>query len=75
MNVKASPVCASQPPVLQVSDHGRANGYKTYIVTGGGQDFVRVSANQTYGIARQEVVGKILSRANVQILIEDKQHT
>ena len=28
----------------------RANGYKTYIVTGGGQDFVRVYAEQVYGI-------------------------
>jgi hypothetical protein len=73
--LEKAPVCANQPPVLQVSDHDRANGYKTYIVTGGGQDFVRISANQTYGIAREEVVGKILSRADVQILKGDKQHT
>ena len=35
----------------------RANGYKTYIVTGGGQDFVRVYAEQTYGIPPEQVVG------------------
>jgi len=35
----------------------RANGYKTYIVTGGGQDFVRVYSEQTYGIAPEQVVG------------------
>ena len=28
----------------------RANGYKTYIVTGGGQDFVRVYSERVYGI-------------------------
>ena len=35
----------------------RAHGFKTYIVTGGGQDFVRVYAEQTYGIPPEQVVG------------------
>ena len=35
----------------------RANGYRTYIVTGGGQDFVRVYAEATYGIPPEQVVG------------------
>jgi hypothetical protein len=35
----------------------RASGYKTYIVTGGGQDFVRVYSEQTYGIPPEQVVG------------------
>jgi haloacid dehalogenase-like hydrolase len=35
----------------------RANGFKTYIVTGGGQDFVRVFANRVYGIPPEQVVG------------------
>ena len=29
-------------PMLEVLSYLRENGYKTYIVTGGGQDFVRV---------------------------------
>ena len=29
-------------PMLELLSYLRANGYKTYIVTGGGQDFVRV---------------------------------
>jgi phosphoserine phosphatase len=29
-------------PMLEAMRYLRANGYKTYIVTGGGQDFVRV---------------------------------
>jgi hypothetical protein len=37
----------------------RANGFKTYIVTGGGQDFVRVFAEQTYGIPPEQVVGSV----------------
>jgi phosphoglycolate phosphatase-like HAD superfamily hydrolase len=33
-------------PMLEVLKFFRANGYNTYIVTGGGQDFVRVYAEQ-----------------------------
>ena len=35
----------------------RASGYKTYIATGGGQDFVRVYAEQVYGIPPEQVIG------------------
>jgi hypothetical protein len=35
----------------------RDNGFKTYIVTGGGQDFVRVYADKVYGIPPEQVVG------------------
>jgi phosphoserine phosphatase len=44
-------------PMREVLTYLRANGYKTYIVTGGGQDFVRVYAEQTYGIPPEQVVG------------------
>lgn len=44
-------------PMLELLQYFRANGYKTYIVTGGGQDFVRVYAEQTYGIPVEQVVG------------------
>lgn len=44
-------------PMQEVLKYLRANGYKTYIVTGGGQDFVRVYAEQTYGIPTEQVVG------------------
>jgi phosphoserine phosphatase len=44
-------------PMQEVLKYLRANGYKTYLVTGGGQDFVRVYAEQTYGIPPEQVVG------------------
>jgi len=44
-------------PMQEVLQFLRANGYKTYIVTGGGQDFVRVYSEQTYGIPPEQVVG------------------
>ncbi len=44
-------------PMLEVLNYLRANGYKTYIVTGGGQDFVRVYSEQVYGIPPEQVVG------------------
>lgn len=44
-------------PMQEVLGYLRANGYKTYIVTGGGQDFVRVYAEAVYGIPVEQVVG------------------
>ena len=44
-------------PMLEVLQYLRDNGYKTYIVTGGGQDFVRVYAERVYGIPPEQVVG------------------
>jgi hypothetical protein len=35
----------------------RHNGFKTYIVTGGGIDFVRACSEQLYGIPREQVIG------------------
>jgi hypothetical protein len=44
-------------PMLEVMQYLRASGYKTFIVTGGGQDFVRIYAEQVYGIPPEQVVG------------------
>jgi phosphoglycolate phosphatase-like HAD superfamily hydrolase len=44
-------------PMQEVLSYLRANGFKTYIATGGGQDFVRVYSDQTYGIPPEQVVG------------------
>ncbi len=46
-------------PMREVLQYLRANGFKTYIVTGGGQDFVRVYAEQIYGIPPEQVVGSV----------------
>ena len=44
-------------PMQEVLSYLRANGFKTYIVTGGGQDFVRVYSERVYGIPPDQVVG------------------
>ena len=44
-------------PMLEVMKYLRDNGYKTYIVTGGGQDFVRTYAQQVYGIPPDQIIG------------------
>jgi len=44
-------------PMLELLQYLRANGYHTYIVTGGGQDFVRAYAERVYGIPPEQVVG------------------
>ena len=44
-------------PQIELLQYLRANGFKTYIVTGGGQDFVRTYSERVYGIPMEQVVG------------------
>jgi phosphoglycolate phosphatase-like HAD superfamily hydrolase len=44
-------------PMIELLNFMRSKGYRTYIVTGGGQDFVRVYAERTYGVPPEQVVG------------------
>jgi phosphoglycolate phosphatase-like HAD superfamily hydrolase len=44
-------------PMLEMIRYLRANGFKTYIVTGGGQEFVRSFAEDVYGIPPSQVIG------------------
>src|SRR6476469_8400243 len=44
-------------PMLEVMRYLRGNGFKTYIVTGGGQDFVRGYSQRVYDIPPEQVVG------------------
>lgn len=47
-------------PMLELLSYLRANGFKTFIVSGGGVDFMRVFAEQAYGIPPDQVVGSSL---------------
>jgi phosphoglycolate phosphatase-like HAD superfamily hydrolase len=47
-------------PMLEVMKYLRDNGYRTYIVTGGGQDFVRAYAPQVYGVPPEQIIGSAL---------------
>jgi len=44
-------------PMLEVLDYLRANGFKTYIVSGGGVEMIRVFAERVYGIPPEQVIG------------------
>jgi len=44
-------------PMLELLDYLRENGFKTFIVTGGGVEFVRVFSEPVYGIPPEQVVG------------------
>ncbi len=44
-------------PMLELLAYLRANGYKTFIVSGGGVEFLRVFAEEVYGIPPEQVVG------------------
>jgi phosphoglycolate phosphatase-like HAD superfamily hydrolase len=44
-------------PMLEVMQYLRRKDYRTYIVTGGGQEFVRNYADRVYGVPPEQVVG------------------
>jgi hypothetical protein len=44
-------------PMLEVLAYLRAHGFKTYIVSGGGIEFMRVFAERVYGVPPEQVVG------------------
>jgi phosphoglycolate phosphatase-like HAD superfamily hydrolase len=44
-------------PMLELLDYLRANGFKTFIVSGGGVEFMRAFADSVYGIPPEQVIG------------------
>jgi len=44
-------------PAIELLDYLRANGFKTYICSGGGIDFMRVISSDFYGIEPDQVIG------------------
>ena len=44
-------------PMLEVMKYLREKGFRVYIVTGGGQEFVRVYSERVYGVPPEQVVG------------------
>jgi phosphoglycolate phosphatase-like HAD superfamily hydrolase len=44
-------------PMLELLAYLRANGFKTYIVSGGGIEFLRVVAEELYGVPSEQVIG------------------
>jgi phosphoglycolate phosphatase-like HAD superfamily hydrolase len=44
-------------PMLELLAYLRAHGFKTFIVSGGGIDFMRAFAEQVYGIPPEQVIG------------------
>jgi hypothetical protein len=44
-------------PMLELLDYLRSQDFKTFIVSGGGVEFMRVFAEQVYGIPPEQVIG------------------
>jgi len=52
-------------PMQELMAYLRANGYGTWIVSGGGQEFLRAWVETTYGIPPQQVIGSYAGLAYV----------
>ncbi len=66
-------------PMQEVLRYLRANGFKTFIVSGGGADFMRVWSERVYGIPPEQVVGSntlttFELRDNGPVLIKTLEH-
>jgi hypothetical protein len=55
-------------PMLEMLSYLRANGFKTYIVSGGGVEFMRPWVERVYGIPPEQVVG---SRIRLKYEVRD----
>jgi hypothetical protein len=63
-------------PMLEVLDYLRSNDFATFIVSGGGVEFMRVFAEDVYGVPPQQVVGSTIKthfemRGDVPVLLRD----
>jgi hypothetical protein len=61
-------------PMLEVLDYLRTNGFKTFIVSGGGIEFMRVFSQEVYGVPPEQVIGSSIKtkfelRDNVPVLV------
>jgi len=59
-------------PMLQLLDYLRAHNFQTFIVSGGGADFMRVWTDEVYGIPSNQVIG---SYGDVEFSNEDGKAT
>ncbi|GMU33242.1 MAG: hypothetical protein AMXMBFR20_11140 [Planctomycetia bacterium] len=62
-------------PMFELLTYLRANGFKTYIVSGGGVDFMRPWADRVYGIPPEQIIGsngktKFEFRAGKPVLVK-----
>ncbi len=55
-------------PMLELLTYLRANGFKTFIVSGGGIDFMRPFVSEVYGIPSEQIVGSM-----IEVAYENKQ--
>jgi heat shock protein HslJ len=73
-------------PMLELLEYLRQHDFQTWIVSGGGQDFMRVFAEQTYGIPPHQVIGShtrmryelkdgqpVLTKTLENLFIDDKE--
>jgi hypothetical protein len=54
-------------PMIELLEYLRTNGFKTFIVSGGGIEFVRAFSERVYGIPSEQVVGSsILTKFEIR---------
>ena len=60
-------------PQVDLLAYLRENGFKTYIVSAGGADFMRAFAEEAYGIPRGQVAAKVMIGPTMLAIAMSKQ--
>jgi phosphoserine phosphatase len=56
-------LACSYSPMIELLDYLEAKGFRNYIASGGGRDFMRPISQEVYGVPRQRVIGSSTSLA------------
>jgi phosphoserine phosphatase len=59
-------LACSYVPMVELLGYLEANGFRNYIASGGGRDFMRPISQEVYGVPRQRVIGSSVSLAYQQ---------
>jgi phosphoserine phosphatase len=62
-------VACAYAPMVELLAYLRANGFGTYIASGGGRDFMRPISHAVYGVPREQVIG-----STATLSYEDGEH-
>jgi phosphoserine phosphatase len=62
-------------PMLELLDYLRAHEFRVFVVSGGGRDFMRVFAEQAWGVFKENVIGTAAEYSYVDGKIVRGEHT
>jgi phosphoserine phosphatase len=54
-------------PMVELLAYLRANGFKTYVASAGGVEFMRPRVQKAYGVPPEQIIGVARSKPNLRL--------